>query len=371
MTGIAIKCTPSPFFPKKLEACYEEMAQKGWILKEKGLIFDHFRYAEPQDLVYEIEYMRKNGSLENTQRRRRLKAGWDEVADRGMVHVYAADRDAAHDPMPEDNDLKKEQSGQFLSEALKWGGIALAAFIVFILALIPGRGGSMYQNLVTGTEVYLFIFALAVFTAFISVRQLILILRRRSINHSGKQEKTMTWRRGIALYTAVVVLILICIIVSGVLMAKFLSRSQEGSLPLSSDGLPIVLAEELEDVKRVSESESPEYVAEFSKSGSLLAPEMYYAYERCAGGGDYSVRTYQNYYKTVSRATALRLARDIAAHSVWTSNGEFTEISVDGYDLVLTSKYETVAVSGSVCLRIIYNGDLEPRVLLENVRDRL
>ena len=76
------------------EKLYGDMAARGWFLEKRGAYFSRFRRGEPAEMRYRIE-VSAPGFLEETDLPEEQVAvyedcGWDYVASRGMIHVFAS-----------------------------------------------------------------------------------------------------------------------------------------------------------------------------------------------------------------------------------------------------------------------------------------
>ena len=54
---------PPDYAAGPTEVFYENMAQKGWILEQRGRCFSKFRQEEPQTLRYRVEYASDSSGL--------------------------------------------------------------------------------------------------------------------------------------------------------------------------------------------------------------------------------------------------------------------------------------------------------------------
>ena len=126
------------------EKLYSDMAARGWFLEKRGAYFSRFRRGEPAEMRYRIE-VSAPGFLEETDLPEEQVAvyedcGWDYVASRGMIHVFAspAGSDAPEfyaDPAQQAATLKALRRGYI------WAWVPVTAMLLFNFLMAAAMSG--------------------------------------------------------------------------------------------------------------------------------------------------------------------------------------------------------------------------------------
>ena len=120
------------------EVFYENMAQKGWILEQRGRFFSKFRQEEPQTLRYRVEYASDSSGLATAylppeQLQLYRDCGWELVAFHGLVYLFRA---SEHCAVPELHTDPRTQAETLdaIDRAARRGTVALLLLLVWRVA---------------------------------------------------------------------------------------------------------------------------------------------------------------------------------------------------------------------------------------------
>lgn len=88
---------PPEYDPGATEVFYENMARKGWVLKERGTRLSAFRREEPQELRYRVEYVADKAAeprdMPQEQLALYLDCGWTLAAYERCFYIFSTKAD--------------------------------------------------------------------------------------------------------------------------------------------------------------------------------------------------------------------------------------------------------------------------------------
>lgn len=207
---------------KAMGTYLEEMAEKGWMLKEVRRYIAKFKAIEPQKIKFYVDVFKEGGPLtpektEESEEYRKLcqESGWIFITSQDYLQFFYAYRDSEPVPIQTDEEIEQKIVEHTLLRNELRGILIFAIIAVFILVRnIPIR----YTNLLSFTGVTsTFLFPiLCTFTAIPAVYSIIRMIkdRRNIINGLSVTKPTLksAQRRIIAFYGPTYIIVLFCVL---------------------------------------------------------------------------------------------------------------------------------------------------------------
>ena len=207
---------------KAMETYLEEMAEKGWMLREVGRYIAKFRAIEPQNIKFYVDVFKEGGPLtpektEDSEEYRELclESGWTFITSQDYLQFFYADGDTEPVPIQTDEEIEQKivEHTLFRNELRGILIFSLIAAYIFIKNS-PIRYSSLLSF--TGVTSTLLFPILYIFAAGSATYSIIRILKARSNIKKGfpieKPTMKSARRRIIILYGSTWIILLLLVL---------------------------------------------------------------------------------------------------------------------------------------------------------------
>lgn len=353
------------YAPEENERLYMDMSKKGWRLTKRGAFFSRFERAEPEDLLYRIEFSAPDAfedvSLPEEQIAVYEDCGLHLVTRRGLVHVFCARKDSGIGELY----TEPRQQAATLRTLRKNTILTLIRCILFLLlylllffwagggeSSIAEWGAKLRREWIDDTAFWLgfcLILSEGVLSSGYAVYRTIRLywtlkhgrpLRRRAKKHWLKR--------------SVCGLLGVCSAVSFLFAAIQFSGTRRYDMPETADGPYLLIADLGIDGKRTANYQDT--VSNVEVSRSLLAVHWEtYEYIQTSDGDRW---LYNSVYELDNEQTAASLTKDLMYATFAENPSAWTAVSIVGLDEAYTdgTGLEYLARKGTRVWRLIYGG---------------
>ena len=355
MRNTCLRLHPAPYAPGAMEALYEQMAQKGWLLEKRGVLFSRFRRGEPQNLRYRVEFANPTPqdepySMSMQQLALYQESGWKLAARRGMVYVFSApDRSDIPDLYEGAPQLYAQSLGFILKRANKWWALSCLwtlAGAMRVLRLWGGVNSAMINALLhpvstaAGLLFHLSLLCFLIFGAVAYHR-----LYRRLLKGNTAQDPL---RRSSAGRLTVPLLLLLMTLLFGIQIGAYAAQ-QTSVFPLPVDGpVPFLQLNQLG-------AEGKHGEARINEARVLISPLAgHWGTSEVLTAGGYSISLSQDLYHLPSEELAAQMTpffRESHPSNTWKS------VDIPGLDQAYVAKegYYGIAIQGCWACLIYYD----------------
>lgn len=131
-----VRFHPPYYDPGAVEAFYESMAEKGWLLNDRFGCFSHFRRAEPQKLRYRMEYctgpLGGSATMPEEQLALYKECGWTQVDANHQSYLFYAPVETSA-PELYDDPIQQAETVKGMSRNALLALFLLPAMLLFCL----------------------------------------------------------------------------------------------------------------------------------------------------------------------------------------------------------------------------------------------
>lgn len=368
------------YAPEENERLYMDMSKKGWRLTKRGAFFSRFERAEPEELLYRIEFSAPDAfedvSLPKEQIAVYEECGLHLVTRRGLVHVFCAQKNAGigelyTEPHQQAATLRTLRKNVILT-------LIQCIFFLFLYLLLffcasggesffAEWGAELRRGWIDDTAFWLgFCLILSEgvlssgYAVYRTIRLYWLLRHDRPLRRRVKRH----W-----LKRSVCGLLGICGAVSFVFAAVQFFSTQRYDMPETADGPYLLIADLGVDGKRTANYQGT--VSSVETSRSLLAVQWEtYEYIHVPDG---DLWMYNFVYELNNEQTAASFTKDLMYGTFAGNPSAWTAVSIVGLDEAYTdgTGLEYLARKGTRVWRLIYGGWCEHKVQDEQILSAL
>lgn len=304
------------------ESWLEEMSAEGWHLVKTGIGRATFAAGEPRELRYRCDVFKAGDLAEQERLELYEDAGWEHVANRGLVQIFRAPADASIPEIHTDPELQAKNIRRLLPEHIFTTLFALLILPVGALLYRVGLAELLISADWTFLVTCLFFFAWAVFHVVALVN---LVKHIRRIERKQPPQRALPWRkqkRRQQVRDSLLILALISIFSTNIIA---LMSKEQAFPPIPAGDLPLLrLADIMQADDYAHSSSRAGLIADkgdvfnyYKVETSLLVPEQHYLVEARIipprGGSEHLWYTLHfDVYRAVSPNVAEMLAKSLA-----------------------------------------------------------